>query len=69
MPIFFHKNTTTIKESFAGCCNKPVISGKLSLCESVRIRSFSGPYLSVFSPNTGKYGPENLPIQILFTQC
>ena len=27
------------------------------------------PYLSVFSPNAGKYGPEQLRIQALFTQC
>ena len=25
--------------------------------------------LSVFSPNTGKYRPEQLPIRTLFTQC
>ena len=44
--------------------------------KSVRIGSYSGPYfpafglnLSVFSPNTGKYGPEKLQIRILFTQC
>ena len=37
-----------------------------ALRKSVRIRSYSGPYfpafgldyLSVFSPNAGKYGPE-----------
>ena len=43
--------------------------GKLHCMKSDRIRSFSGPYfpafglntpcLSVFSPNAGKYGPEN----------
>ena len=28
------------------------------------------PYLSVFSPNAGKYGPEETPyFWILFTQC
>ena len=27
------------------------------------------PYLSVFSPNAGNYGPEKLRIQTLFTQC
>ena len=27
------------------------------------------PYLSVFSPNPGKYGPEKLRIRTLFTQC
>ena len=26
--------------------------------KSVQIRSFSGHYFPVFSPNTGKYGPE-----------
>ena len=26
-------------------------------------------YLSVFNPNTGKYGPEKLQILTLFTQC
>ena len=45
--------------------------------KSVHIRSFSGPYfsafryspyLSVFSPNAGKYGQEKLRIRILFTQ-
>ena len=29
---------------------------------------FFTPYLSVFSPNTGKYGPEKLRIRTLFTQ-
>ena len=27
------------------------------------------PYLTVFSPNAGKYGPEKLRIRTLFTQC
>ena len=27
------------------------------------------PYLSVFRPNSGKYGPEQLRIWTLFTQC
>ena len=27
--------------------------------KSVRIRSYSGPYLSVFCPNAGTYGPNN----------
>ena len=27
------------------------------------------PYLSVFRPNAGKYGPEKLRIQTFFTQC
>ena len=48
------------------------------MCEkypkSVRIRSFSAPtqwplqYLSVFSPNAGKYWPEKLQIRTLSTQ-
>ena len=29
--------------------------------KSVQIRSFFGPYFLVFSPNTGKYGPEKTP--------
>ena len=37
--------------------------------KSVRIRSFSGPYFPVFSPNAGKYGPKKLRIRKLFTQC
>ena len=44
--------------------------------KGVRIRSFSAPYvpafglyLSVFSPNAGKYGPEKLRIRIFFMQC
>ena len=37
--------------------------------KSVCIRSFSGQYLSVFSPNAGKDGPEKFRIRTLFTQC
>ena len=47
--------------------------------KNVRIRSFSGPYFpafvlntdryGVFTPNAGKYGPENVQIRALFTQC
>ena len=29
---------------------------------------FSGPYFLVFSPNTGKYSQEKLPIWTVFTQ-
>ena len=36
--------------------------------KSIQIRSFSGPYFPVFSPNTGKYGPEKLSIWTLLTQ-
>ena len=36
--------------------------GAFSHCvKSVRIRSFSGPYFPVFTPNAGKYGPEKTP--------
>ena len=31
---------------------------KYHCVKSVQIRSFSGPYFLVFSPNTGKYGSE-----------
>ena len=34
---------------------------KLRLRESVQIRVFPGPYFPVFSPNTGKKGPEKTP--------
>ena len=47
--------------------------------KSVRILSFSGAYFPafglnteryrVFSPHSGKYGPEKLQIRTLFTQC
>ena len=37
--------------------------------KSVRIRNYSGPYLSVFSLNAGKYGPELLRIRTLFTHA
>ena len=30
---------------------------------------FSVLYFPIFSPYTGKYGPEKLRIRILFTQC
>ena len=32
-----------------------------SLRENCPNMEFSGPYLSVFSPNAGKYGPEKTP--------
>ena len=40
-------------------------------CEKPRIvSSFNNtPYLSVFSPNAGKYKPEKLLVRTLFTQC
>ena len=41
----------------------------LHCVKSVQIWVFSGPYLSVLSPNTGKYRPEKTPFGILFTQC
>ena len=50
----------------------------LHCVKSVRIRSYSAPYFPalglnteryVFSPNAGKYGPEQLQIQTLFRQC
>ena len=30
---------------------------------------FPGPFFPVFSPNTGKYGPEKTPYLGTFTQC
>ena len=32
-------------------------------------RPNSGPYFSVFGPNTGKYEPEKTPYLETFTQC
>ena len=31
-----------------------------------KYRVFSGPYFPVFSPNTGKYGPEKTPCLDIF---
>ena len=51
------------------------------LCEVFKYGVFSGPYflafglkvdtpyLSVFSPNTGKYGPERTPYLDIFMPC
>ena len=55
-----------------------IITGwKVSVFEVFLVCNFSHsdwirrdtPYLSIFSPNTGKYGPEKLRIRTLFTQC
>ena len=63
------------------CCFKVHIYFYHSL-KSVHIQGFSGsyftafgwirrdtPYLSVFSPNVGKYIPEKLRIRTIFLQC
>ena len=58
------KNVESIK-----FCNKIYSSEcifKNEICfqhcmKSVQIRSFSGPYFPVFSPDTGKYGLEKTP--------
>ena len=42
---------------------------KFYCVKKVSIWSYSGPYLSVFSPNSAKYEPEKLRIRTLFTQC
>ena len=42
------------------------ITTEYSLRESVRIRSFSGPYFT--DPNAGKYGPEKLRIRTISMQ-
>ena len=60
----------------------PLSGSCISTVKSVRIRSFpvrifphpdwkriDTEYLSVFSPNAGKYGKEKLRIRTLFTQC
>ena len=58
-------------------CFSSIPFRKTSLRERVQIRSFFLPVfsciqsgqISVFSLNTGKYGPEKLRIWTLFTQC
>ena len=51
-PVFGHKEYT---QSF----NLDLCFTVLCHCvKCVRIRSYSGPYFSAFSPNVGKYGPE-----------
>ena len=42
--------------------------GAMHCVKSVRIRSFSVPFLSLFSPKAKKYDPEKLRIRTLFTQ-
>ena len=62
-----NKEETTLRESF--CV-------KFSAFEVFLVRIFlysdwirrDTPYLSVFSPNAGKYGTEKLPIQTIFMQ-
>ena len=41
--------------------NKAPGNRRVHCVKSVQIQSFSGPYFPVFSPNTGKYGPEETP--------
>ena len=73
--------STYDKKTPTTICKKDLLWKKfLNMCHSVknvRIRSFSGlyfpafrlntEYLSVFSPNAGKCGPEKLRIGTLFT--
>ena len=39
-----------------------------TLREVSKNKVFSGPYFPIFSPNTGKYGPEKTPIWTVFTK-
>ena len=55
---------------------KKIMFAQLSLCEKFSYSEFfwsvfsiQTDYLSVFSLNVGKYGPEKLRITTLFTQC
>ena len=52
----------TIKSSF-------LLDNNITAWEVSKYGVFSGPYFPVFSPNTGKYGPEKTCIWTLFTQC
>ena len=42
---------------FGSVVNRPLVH----CLKSVPIQMFSGPYFAVFSPNTGKYGPQKTP--------
>ena len=55
-------NDTAWKVSLCG-----VFSGPHFLAFGLNTRDTE--YLSVFSPNAGKYGPEKTPYWTLFTQC
>ena len=48
-------------------------TGRCHCVKRARLRSFSGrrdtDYLSVFSPNAGKYEPEKLRIRTMFLKC
>ena len=56
---------------------KTITAGKLSVFGVFLVRIFPHsdwmlrhtPHFPVFSPNTGKHGPETLRIRTLFTQC
>ena len=62
------------KKQFVKCIKMIFISATLTKLlrftawKVSKYRVFSGPYFPVFSPNTGKYGPEKLRISTLFTQ-
>ena len=49
------------------CLCKRQIVQTHNCVESVRIRSVSGLYFPVFSPNAGKYGTDKLQARTLFT--
>ena len=85
LALIYSKHRTLISLRVVFLTKTFTISGKfhcfLHCVKSVRIRSLSGPYFpafrlnterqyhSVFSPNAGRYGPEKLQIQAIFTQC
>ena len=59
---FFEFTSATIK------LLKELYKTQFHCVKSVQIRSFSGPYfpVSVFNPNTGKYGPQKTPYLYTF---
>ena len=77
--MWWKMKVSSVNIWFSICCVyfvhrvKIKVFGRLLLAshcvKSVRIRNYSGPYLSVFSSNAGKYGPELLRIRTLFTHA
>ena len=64
-PLFQHLHPQGLS------CWKNCIKFNFSAWKVSKYGFFSGPYfpVSVFSPNTGKYGPEKTPYLDTFTQC
>ena len=78
MKLSFHEFIDHLKEkqyTFHSLITEPTLREKCPYSDffwSVFFRILTDTnarYLSIFSPNTGKYGPEKLRIRTFFTQC